>query len=183
MHKEIYLLGGGILAELIIETISLIPEFTVLGIFDDTFKIGDRVCDIPVLGAIRDSKKEKYQNLCIAIGEPKHRKILSEKPIFKNKNFPSIIHPTALISNFSRIDQGVFIGPFCSVLNGSRIKKFSCLLAYCNINQNIIIDDFVLIGASSTIGNNAKINTGAHLALSSVINPAEQIEAWSYIQK
>jgi acetyltransferase EpsM len=83
------------------------------------------------------------------------------------------------VSEYSQIGKGVIIGPFTSVLNGSRIGQGCCILSHSNINQDVIMEDFCLVGAGTLIGNGVHIGEGCHLGLGSKIHLNRKLEAWT----
>src|SRR4030042_3529332 len=55
------------------------------------------------------------------------------------------IHPTAIIAQDVEIDEDTYIGPFCIIREGARIKKGSKLIS------NVIIEGNTEIGENCTV--------------------------------
>lgn len=176
---DIHIIGGGILARLIIEIIESNPDMKVSGIYDDGYPYRKNVLGYKVIGKIKHIQSKSRLNLAIGIGEPKSRMQFLEDSRFKDCYFPSLIHKTALISKYSKIGKGVIVGPFTSILNNSRIGEGCCILSHVNINQSVILENFCLVGAGAIIGNGVHIGEGCHLGLGSKISLNYRLEAWS----
>ena len=176
---DIHIIGGGILAELIIEIIESNPDMKVAGIYDDGYPNRKNVLGYNIIGKIDHIQSKSQLHLAIGIGEPKFRMQFLADSRFKDSYFPSLIHKTALISKYSKIGKGVIVGPFTSILNNSRIGKGCCILSHVNINQSVVLENFCLVGAGVIIGNGVHIGEGCHLGMGSKISLNYRLKAWS----
>lgn len=176
---EVYIVGAGTLARFIIDIVESGNQFKISGFFDDGYPDIKNICGYEILGKFSDIDRHSVKNLTLGIGDPKFRKHFFEEKSAQGYRFPKLIHQSVILSKHCLIEDGVIIGPNSSVLNGSIIKKGSCILSHVNINQDIIIDPYCLIGAGVVIGNNAKIGEGAHLGLSTHIKLNQIIEPWT----
>ena len=98
----IYGAGGfGLEVAMLIEQINEVsPQWHILGFFDDNIAIGTKKNDYSVLGGIKKLNSWN-ENLAIAFafGMPKIKKKVIEKVDNPNLDFPSLIHPSAIIGN------------------------------------------------------------------------------------
>jgi acetyltransferase-like isoleucine patch superfamily enzyme len=177
---DIHILGGGLLARFVIEIVESTSNMNIAGIYDDGYPVRKKVLGYKILGKIDHLDYTKSLNLAVGIGDPKIRKKFIGGEHFKGCTFPSLVHKTALVSEYSQIGKGVIIGPFTSVLNGSRIGQGCCILSHSNINQDVIMEDFCLVGAGTLIGNGVHIGEGCHLGLGSKIHLNRKLEAWTH---
>ncbi|MBL7996099.1 hypothetical protein JNM05_12070 [bacterium] len=177
---NVYVLGGGSLARLIVDIIESLEEFNIAGFFDDGYPDSKDVLGYSILGKLADIDVKETTNLVIGIGDPKHRKLIFEEKSAQGFQFPTMIHKSVIRSKYCSIENGVIIGPNSSVLSGSIVKKGSCVLSHVNINQDAVINPFCLIGAGSVIGNNAVLGEGCHIGLASHIKLKQIIDPWTY---
>ncbi|KAB2878377.1 hypothetical protein F9K33_13430 [bacterium] len=177
---NVYVLGGGTLARLIIDIIESLDEFKIAGFFDDGYPNSKDVLGYSILGQITDIDVKKTTNLVIGIGDPKYRKLIFEEKSAQGFHFPSLVHKSVIRSKYCTIENGVIIGPNSSVLSGSIIKQGSCVLSHVNINQDVVINPFCLIGAGSVIGNSAVLGEGCHIGLANHVNLNQLIDPWTY---
>ncbi len=92
---------------------------------------------------------------------------------------PTIVHPSAVISSAASIADGVIIGPFATVLSGSRIDTGCCLLTQVNINHDTIVHPWCLIGAAVAVGSGATLEEGCPIAMGHVVRPGVTVAGWS----
>jgi acetyltransferase-like isoleucine patch superfamily enzyme len=177
---KVFIIGAGTLGKLIVEIIESTTEFEVGGFYDDNFPELKSVMAYPVLGTIDDVVNSGKLSLAVGIGEPIYRKSIFEALSAKGHHFPVLSHSSAVLSNYSQIEDGVLIGPNTSVLNGSRVQKGTCILSHVNINQDVQIDPYCLIGAGVIIGNNAKLGEACHIGLGQRVYLNEEIPAGTF---
>jgi acetyltransferase-like isoleucine patch superfamily enzyme len=176
---KIYILGTGTLGRLIAEIIESIDNIEVGGFFDDGYPSVKKVFTYDVLGKFADADNKIHSFLAIGIGEPKYRKSIYEEKAKSGFSFPSIIHSSCVISKYCSIEDGVIIGSNSSVLNGSLIKKGSCLLSHVNVNQDVVIEPYCLVAAGVVIGNNALLGEGCHIGLGNIVKLNQEIKPWT----
>jgi acetyltransferase-like isoleucine patch superfamily enzyme len=177
---KIFIIGAGTLGKLIVEIIESINEFEVGGFYDDNFPELKSVMAYPVLGRVGDLANSGKLSLAIGIGEPKYRKSIFEELSAQGHHFPALSHSSSVLSKYSLIEDGVLIGPNSSVLTGSRVQKGTCILSHVNINQDVQIEAFCLIGAGVIIGNNAKLGEACHIGLGQRVYLNEEIAAGTF---
>ena len=168
---EIVVLGAGTLAEFVIEIAESLSNIQITGLYDDRYPNITATCSVPVLGKISDLKSSETSNLVIGIGEPSIRKKLFFEKSKAGFLFPPLIHSSCVVSPYAVIEDGVIIGPFSTVLSGSKISRGACLLSHVNVNHNVDIGAFSLVAASVVFGNGVTISEGSHIGLGSVLKP------------
>jgi sugar O-acyltransferase (sialic acid O-acetyltransferase NeuD family) len=152
--KEIILIGGGGHCKSCIDVIEQEGEYTISGIIDTKEVIGSKVMGYPVIGCDENlpSLSKKYQYALITLGQIQ----TAEKRIklFNLLNgleftLPTIISPTAYVSQHSSIQKG------------SIVMNHVFINAACHIGENCIINTAAIIEHDVTIGNHCHISTGA----------------------
>lgn len=190
MKKIIIVGAGGFGRELLqwIKDINLItPTWEILGFIDDNVNALDGVeIDYPVIGTIREWRPKEDEEFALAMGTPGlKRKIVS---ILKEKGakFATVIHPTALLSEFAHYGEGFIMFPYSKLSCNSAVGDFVTLLSTpighdnvigdysvisggCNIVRNVEIGKDVFLAAGVCIAQDVKIGDGAYLGLGSVV--------------
>ncbi len=168
IKKEIVLIGAGGHARVIIDTAECLG-FNISSIIDIGYKgKKETIIGYPVIGniSVLSSYNIDKIEVFIAIGDNKIRTEYFK--IIKNMGFniPVLIHPTAILSNYVSINEGVFVNA------GSIINALSEIGKNTIINTGSIIDHEVKIGKNThicpgvkiagrvSIGNNTFIGTG-----------------------
>ncbi|MEZ4972137.1 MAG: acetyltransferase [Cyclobacteriaceae bacterium] len=140
MSKRIAIIGAGGLGKEILALIGSLPEWSVVGFYDDAIERGVRVNGSQVLGDLDQLRMDVDGdlNFVIAVGAPSVKKeILRRLNGLDIRKFPSIVHPSAIIMDL----KSVMIG-FGTIIS-----------AGCVLTSNISIGDHVLVNINSTIGH------------------------------
>ncbi|MDO4321562.1 MAG: acetyltransferase [Lachnospiraceae bacterium] len=190
MKKIIIVGAGGFGRELLqwIKDINKVaPTWEILGFIDDNTSALDGVeIDYPVIGTISDWKPKEDEEFALAMGSPAlKRKIVS---ILKEKGakFATVIHPTALLSEFAHYGEGFIMFPYSKLSCNSTVGDFVTLLSTpighdnvigdytvisggCNIVRNVEIGKDVFLAAGVCIAQDIKVGDGAYLGLGSVV--------------
>ncbi len=117
-------------------------QYEFIGFFDDGIEKGTIINDYPVLGGVRELNQiESELCIAIAIGNPIIKHKIVEKINNPNISFPTLIHPNVFIGN-TRFNK---IGAGCIICAGNIITV------------NIVIEDFVILNLSCTVGHDTVI--------------------------
>ncbi len=178
------LIGGGFSC---LETIDLIRDINkieknknikILGILDDS-KNSKKINGVKVIGKIAEFKYFKKESFFLNIFDKNNRFIrlkLIKKFKIKLSKFISLIHPSCLIGNKTKIGYGVSIYPNSCVFSGSKIGNFTNIMPNCSvaskafIDENCFIGKDVLVGAQSRIKKNNYISNGSTILENIFIN-------------
>ncbi len=179
---DIHVVGGGMLSKFIIDILES-NDIRLGGVFDDHFPNLDHVLGYPVLGKIKDITIENHQYLALGIGEPVHRKRMIEKFSAQGHIFPQLIHKNTTISKHSHISEAAIVGPGSIILAETKVGFGACLLSNVNLNQNVTVGRYALVGAGVCAGNNALLGEGCHISMSQIIAPNAIIDEWEYIDQ
>ena len=190
MEKDIYILGVGHNTCVYID-LAQACGYNIKGLYHyNDERTGEFDHGFPILGSFEDLfKLESLQgmNFALSQGDNKIRSSIFNKIKEKNGNIPTLIHPTANVSQFAKIGQGVVIhinsvvhpdvsigdntvlSYNVSITHSSSIGK-NCYLAlgalvgaYVNIHDNVFIGigAKLISGKVNDVGNNAYIGAGA----------------------
>lgn len=152
---KIVLLGGGGHAKVLIDLIRVLNQYEIIGILDEQLKLGTEISGFQVIGAddvLIDLHKKGIKNACIAVGSVKDnskRKTLYEKVKYAGFSIPALVHPSAIISDKSQIQEGV------QVMAGAVIQT------NCMIGENTIINTGAIVEHDCIIGRHVHICSGA----------------------
>ena len=73
----------------------------------------------------------------------------------------TIIHPTVLISNSTRLEEGTYIGAYSIINPGVKIGKYVLINQRVAIGYNVVMEDYSHACPGAQINGNCKIETGA----------------------
>lgn len=163
------------------------PTWNILGFIDDNIHALDNVpSDYSVVGTIKDwiPKDNEFFVLALAFPEVKKKVVALLKE--KGAKFATIIHPTATISKFASIGEGVVItqrsglnanakvGDYVTILESAVahdavVGSYSTLSGRVNVNGHVIVGESVYISCGVSIAPGKKIGNGAKIGIGSVV--------------
>lgn len=161
--KKIAIIGAGGFGREVLTIIDHInkkkPQFNFIGFFDDSISKGTVINNYEVLGKVEDINTITEETcIVIAVGDPIVKKEIRDRINNEYILFPTLIHPSVIIGD----DKFVKIGIGCIVCAG------------VIITTNIIIDDFVILNLSCTIGHDSII--GKHSSFMPSVNISGEVE-------
>ena len=190
MNKLIICGAGGFGRELLwwIKDVNKVEKkWEIAGFIDDNPNALDGYeCDCPIIGSIKDWQPKEDEEFALAFGSPSlKRKIVG---VLKNRGarFATIVHPTAMLSEFARIGEGLIMFPYSKISCNTTVGDFVTLLATpighdtligdytvisggCNIVRNVKIGKDVFLAAGVCVAQDVQIGDGAYLGLGSVV--------------
>jgi acetyltransferase EpsM len=189
--KKIIIIGGmgnGTVALSTIEDINKnVTEWEVLGFFND-FETSE-INGYPVIGKVdRESAAEYLSNKDVFFLYTLISSKLNHKFIHKlhemdipDERFATIIHPTAIISKFAKIGNGVSIQPFVSVGPNVTIGNHVQIYAQSLIGHNSTLDDYSYVANNASISAAVHLRSGAYLGINCSILENTIIGEWALV--
>lgn len=190
MKKIIIVGAGGFGRELLqwIKDINKVNQtWKIMGFIDDNLNALDGVeIDYGVIGTIKDWNPKEDEEFALAFGSPELKRKIVSLLKAKGAKFATIIHPTALLSEFAHYGEGFIMFPYSKLSCNSTVGDFVTLLSTpighdndvgdytvisggCNIVRNVKIGKDVFIAAGVAIAQDVVIGDGAYLGLASVV--------------
>ena len=198
--KNIVIIGAGGFGREVADTIRAINkvsrEYNIIGFIDDDESLKGAVLNgIAVVGTGNELKrlaKEELLYAVIAIGAPKVKKVIAEK-YNAYVRWETIIHPSAVISDYTKIGEGcifqahIFVGPNTKIGNHCMLNigtslghdavmgDYSSAMCQCDITGGVILEEGVYLGSGARIVPLKVIGSWAFLCAGSVV--LDSIEA------
>lgn len=167
--------GSGGHAKVVLDCIKANKHF-VDGIFDD-FSEEKEFQKYPMLGKY-DSKKWKEVALIIAVGDNKTRKAVSENI---QHRYQAIIHPSAIVSEYSTIEGGTVVFQNAVVQSGSRIGKHCIINTAACVDHDNVLEDFVHISPNATLSGTVSVGEGTWIGSGATVIHNITIGKWCVI--
>ena len=170
---EILLIGGGGHCRSCIDVIEQQNVFSILGVVDESLKVGEFVLGYPVIG--RDADLPQLVKRCnfalITVGhirsmEP--RRSLFNYAISLGFEFPTIVSPLAYVSAHASIGAGTIVHHYAIVNASANVGRNCILNTKSLIEHNATVHDHCHISTNATINGGATIGSGSFLGSSSV---------------
>ncbi|WP_394749409.1 acetyltransferase [Spongiimicrobium salis] len=170
-----YLFGAGGHCKAIIDMIVSDLDEDITGIFDDNHT--ETIMGYEVT-AVDTSKFKAEDNFHICIGDNITRKKVSQSLVV---NYPTLIHPSSLVSKFSTVDKGSVVMGNVSVKAVSKIGKHCILNAGAVIGHDVTIEDYVHIAPNASIAGYVTVKEGVHFGIGASVIQGITIGKWAII--
>lgn len=167
----------------VVADIARLEGYNEIYFFDDDRSLKE-CAGYPVVGTENDLSKA-IGHIFIAIGNAKTRQRVMEK--YKNRKFPVLIHPSAVVAKAVEIGDGSVIMAGAVINPGARIGIGCIINTSSSIDHDCIIEDFchisvgvhlsgtvvvgsgTWIGAGATVSNNVNICSGCMIGAGAVV--------------
>lgn len=168
--KKILLIGGGGHCKSVIDVIEQEERFEIAGIVDKPKLLGSKVLGYPIIGNDSDLSNlvKKYQYALITVGQIRSPSLRVKLFNLANEAgfiLPSIISPSAYVSQHTSIGNGVVImhnvlvsanaviGDNC-IINSKALIEHDCqIFDHCHISTNATINGGVVVESGCFVGS------------------------------
>jgi len=186
--QKIAILGAGGHAREVLDIFmarnAVSPEYDILGFIDENPDHWDMVLNgYPVLGGFDwfgAQDKSKLQVIC-GVGNPVVRHKLVQKAVALGLHFCNIIHPTALLTPFVELGEGVVITAGCILTNRIRAGNHVHVNLGCTISHDCVIEDFCTLAPGVHIAGNVHIKAGYDIGTGAVVIQGITIGEWAIV--
>ena len=135
--------------------------------FDDDAEL-DHCGKWPVVGTVNKAL-DNENDLFIAIGKAEIRESLMD--CFKNRHFPTLIHPSAIVADDVIIGEGSVVMAGAVINPGSRIGCGVIINTCSSVDHDCVINDFVHISVGAHLSGTVNVGKGTWIAVgASIVN-------------
>lgn len=160
----------------------ILPDIECKGYLDDKTDALDNFKGYPpILSSVEAYCPQPNDVFICALGDPKWKKYYTEIILKKKGNFINIIHPSAIISDYSSIGTGCVIGRFVSISCDVKIGNYTYIGAFSAIGHDSIVGDFCQLGVYTFLGGGAEIGNICTLHPRSYIFPHKKVKDESVV--
>lgn len=182
MRQPLIILGTGGHSKVVADA-AIASNLTIAG-FLDSDRGSESFFGFPILGD--DSKlQEAYfiskYTFAIAIGDPAKRMFLGEKIEKLGGKCPVIIHPSATVSPFSKVEHGAQILSGAVINSDAEIGKFAIVNTSASVDHDCRLSEGVTISPGAHLGGNVKIGRGTFVGIGALLMPNTKIGCSSFI--
>jgi len=134
---------------------------------------------IPVLKPDFEALQTANEKIIISIGRNSTRKKISE--ILSPAHFGIAIHPTAILDQTVKIQEGSVVMANATINSSVKIGKHCIVNTSANIDHDCFLEDYVHISPNATLSGNVRVGEGTHVGSGAVIIPGITIGKWATI--
>jgi sugar O-acyltransferase (sialic acid O-acetyltransferase NeuD family) len=194
-EQSLIIYGGGGHGKSLVDLVRLQNVYRVIGIVDDGLPVGSSVLDVPVLGgsAVLMTLRERGVSMAVnavgGIGNLAPRLKVFENLRQAGFDFPTVIHPSAVVEASALIAAGVqvfahaYVGSavqvsFGCIVNTGAIVSHDCMLGeMVNISPGAILAGSVTVGERSLIGMGVTVNLEVNIGAGARIGNGATVKA------
>ncbi len=184
MSDQIFLLGSGGHAKMVIEAIRSRSNLEIIACLAAKASTDEHVLGIPVLTE-EDSLLKDYANRGIlgfvAIGENQLRRKLSTKLSNLGIEIPVVIAATAYVSPSARIGNGTVVMPNAAIGAETTIGAGSIINTTSSVDHDGIIGEFVHIAPGCHLAGNVRVGDSSFLGIGTVVIPERTVGSRSVV--
>ena len=175
--EKIVLVGAGGHCKVIIDIIKSVGKYTIVGVTDKTYVLGEEklVLDIPIIGddsILTELYNTGVKNAFVCVGALQNIQIRDK--IYKHLkeigfNIPSLIHKDAVVSPYSNISSGTCVMAG-SIVNPDAFIEENCILNTgsviehdCKVQRNTHISPKATIAGGVSVGSNTHVGLGSSI--------------------
>jgi sugar O-acyltransferase (sialic acid O-acetyltransferase NeuD family) len=159
-------------------------KYDVLGFIveNEYYTPNSIVNDKPVLGDLTWLMAHKNEVFVVcAIGIPQHRRRIIQQVRKMGCRFCNIIHPTAILTRWVRMGEGVIITAGCILTNQIQIGCHVHINLDCTIGHSAVLEDFATLAPGVHVSGNVLVGTGCYIGTGTNIIEKKQLGEWSII--
>lgn len=166
--KKLLILGAGGQGKVVLDLALTCEKWDEIS-FLDGGKIGEEVFGYPVIGDFREYEvlREAYTHAIVAVGNSDLRLKLTEALLETGYEVPILIHPSAVVSQFSSIGLGTVVMPQAVINISAQVGK-ACIVNTgviiehdCQVGDGVHLSPSARIGGTVSIGDKSWICLGA----------------------
>mgnify|MGYP003670316390 CR=1 FL=1 len=189
--KKLIIIGGygngTVVQSTVVDINAVEPTWEILGFLND--REVDPINGYPVLGKIEKEVINKYLEdpnvffFYSLISVKLNYKFLSKLTDLNipQERFATVIHPTAVISKFSKIGFGTCIQPFVSVGPNTEIGNHVHIFAQSLIGHGAKLEDYSYVANNACIGADVVLKKGAYLGTNATTIEFITLGEWSIV--
>lgn len=175
MTKDIFILGFGEFTPVCID-LATNCGYSAAGIYYHDSSLTGRHCHgIRIIGSYDDLFSQGNLDgrlFMLSMGNGSIRAKLFERIRALGGGIPTLIHPTAEVSQFASVSEaGVQIGPFSLIQAESCIGEDTMILSHVNISHTASIGSHCLVSGHSSIGTGTHIGNYVEIGMGAIAAP------------
>lgn len=186
MSKRVAIIGAGGFAREVLDIFDASNESgednEVLGyIVESQYGLqGEIISDKPILGDFDWFQKNRVHGIC-AVAAPDTRLRLVSKAKALGVEFCKIIHPSAILTRWIDMGEGVVIGAGCILTNNIKIGSHVHINLSCTIGHDAVIEDFVTLSPGVHVSGKVIICCGSYVGTGANIIDRVKIGEWATV--
>lgn len=173
--EKVLLIGGGAHCASVIDSMKKQALYEPVGILDTPDKVGASVLGVPIIGVDADMAKHHANGIRLAfvtlgsIGNTRVREKLVRQAEALGFSFPTIIDPSAIVSDAVSIGAGTFIGKGVIVNVHAEVGGHAIVNSGSIVEHDCRVGGFVHLAPGTTMSGGVTVGDHAHVGTNTTI--------------
>jgi len=185
-NKKVLVWGAGGHGKVIVDALMAGGEWEVVGILDeDEKKWGVEVLGVKVFslegGVAEAAKRLECGRVAIAIGDNYARFEKFEQVRRADLTPMNVVHPSAHVSRFAKLGEGVAILAGATINPGTTIEDNVCVNTSASVDHDNYLEISCHIFPNATLTGGVRIAEFAYVGSGAVVAPNLTVEKYSYV--
>ena len=175
---EVYVLGAGGHAKVVVSTLQYLGH-RVKALFDDDHRRwGHTVLGVPVRGAVDEIQQLTPARAVIGIGDNATRRALAERLMI---DWMTLVHPKAEVHPSVRLGPGTVVFAGAIVQPDSVIGAHNIINTAATVDHDCVIGDYVHVAPGTHLSGGVRLGEGVFLGIGSAVIPGVKIGSWTTV--
>jgi len=183
---RVFVVGAGGHGKVVIDALSSAGDFEIVGVIDDDQeKIGQQVLGVPVVGSCAQlsslAAKYRVDGTALAIGNNYIREQLFRRVKGAGLAVMRVIHPTACISRFAALGEGVVVLARSVINPGSVLGDNVCVNTGASIDHDNHLEYSCHVFPNATLAGGVHVGEFSYIGAGAVVIPNRRIGRLAYV--
>lgn len=181
--KDLWIIGAGGHAKVVISAALSSGEYRVVGCLDDSFGEQNRVVEgVSVVGDISRESIARFsvEHAVIAIGSNVVRRAIAEC-LDGAVQWQSIVHRTAWIAPSATLGEGSVVMAHAVVQSGAMISNHVILNTASTVDHDCTLEDYVHLGPGANLAGSIALRQGVFVGIGASVVPGIEVGEWSVV--
>jgi sugar O-acyltransferase (sialic acid O-acetyltransferase NeuD family) len=138
---------------------------------DDSAALANYDTRFSVLGPARGFDPRPGDAFVLAIGVPGIRRTVAEMLVARGADFLTLVHPTAIVAESSRVGAGSVVCPYAIVSDNCQLGRFVLMNYHSSVGHDASAEDFCVFSPYATLGGGAAVGEDVFLGLHASVGP------------
>lgn len=186
--RKLVLIGGGGHCKSVLDAALRMDAFQEIVILDPNLPIRSEVMGCAVYGdddKLDELRKKGFEEAFITVGcvgDTSLRRKLAKKADRYNFTYPCVIDPSAVVSEFAKLERGIFVGKNAVINSGAKIGEHSIINTGAIVEHDCHIGAFTHVAVGVTLCGDCNIEEDVFIGAGATLIQGLKIERNRFIK-
>lgn len=171
MNKRLVIIGAGGHGAVAADCAEKMGYFVDIVFLDSFYPNKTHLGCWPVIGKPEDATQLSNKNsfFFVAIGDNHAREKVVKQLIKKNLPLVTLLHPSAVVSQYAKVELGVLICANAVINPMAVVGQASIINTSANVEHDCVIGDYAHISVGACLAGNVNVGSGCFIGINSTV--------------